>query len=126
MKPPFLCLAAALAVALVSTSADAQSSRVYRWTDAQGVTHYSDSPPADGGFQEVGVRTAQPIEQQAEAEAADSVNPECARARENLEKLSGDGEFQMLDEDGNPFPLTPAQVETQRRLAQAAIEAYCE
>ena len=36
-----------LASALVVTPAVAQQATVYKWTDQQGVTHYSDQPPVD-------------------------------------------------------------------------------
>jgi Domain of unknown function (DUF4124) len=36
-----------LASALVVTPAVAQQATVYKWTDDQGVTHYSDQPPVD-------------------------------------------------------------------------------
>jgi murein DD-endopeptidase MepM/ murein hydrolase activator NlpD len=42
------CLAAACALALLASAAAAQASRVYRWTDRHGVTHYGDRPPEAG------------------------------------------------------------------------------
>lgn len=116
-----LAVAAVLAAAL-PLSADANSDRVYRWTDSNGVTHYSDSPPPTGQYQEVGTRAARPPAEQAPAEPS----PECRRARENLEKLTGGGEIQMQDDEGNAFTLNAAQVEAQIRIAEAAINAYCD
>jgi glutaredoxin len=48
-----------LAVALVIALAAAQSATlagVYKWTDAQGVLHFSDKPPADGSADQVQLR----------------------------------------------------------------------
>lgn len=49
----------ALAVAMVIALAVAQPSTqagVYKWTDAQGVLHFSDKPPADGKADQVRLR----------------------------------------------------------------------
>jgi hypothetical protein len=38
-----------LSLILLLTAATAQAADIYRWTDAQGRTHYGDQPPASGG-----------------------------------------------------------------------------
>ena len=38
-----------LSLILLLTTAAAQAADIYRWTDAQGHTHYGDQPPASGG-----------------------------------------------------------------------------
>jgi hypothetical protein len=43
MSHPITC---ALVLALLSAAAGAADTRMYRWVDAQGVVHYSDSPQA--------------------------------------------------------------------------------
>jgi Domain of unknown function (DUF4124) len=44
----FATLAIGAAVAFVAAAASAQQSQVYRWKDSSGVTHFSQTPPADG------------------------------------------------------------------------------
>ncbi len=45
-----------LASALVVTPAVGQQATVYKWTDDQGVTHYSDQPPADAESEALPIR----------------------------------------------------------------------
>ena len=45
-----------LASALVVTPAVAQQATVYKWTDQQGVTHYSDQPPVDAKSEALPIR----------------------------------------------------------------------
>lgn len=45
-----------LASALVVTPAVAQQATVYKWTDDQGVTHYSDQPPVDAESEALPIR----------------------------------------------------------------------
>jgi hypothetical protein len=45
-----------LASALVVTPAVAQQAAVYKWTDDQGVPHYSDQPPADAASETLPIR----------------------------------------------------------------------
>lgn len=48
MNKPLLLLSAFLFAALSSAAVFADDSAVYKWTDAQGVVHYSDKPPKEG------------------------------------------------------------------------------
>ena len=43
-------LALACLLACAALNAQAQSNGVYKWKDAKGVTHYSDTPPPDGRY----------------------------------------------------------------------------
>jgi Domain of unknown function (DUF4124) len=45
-----------LASALVAMPALAQQATVYKWTDEQGVTHYSDQPPVDAASEALPIR----------------------------------------------------------------------
>jgi hypothetical protein len=45
-----------LAFALVATPALAQQATVYKWTDEQGVTHYSDQPPVNAASEALPIR----------------------------------------------------------------------
>jgi hypothetical protein len=117
------CLLASLAGA----SALAAAGNLYQWKDANGVTHYSDKPPA--GEQYKGRRiNDQGAPVQATTPVGESiVDPQCQTARRNLEVLQGKGTVQQdLDGDGKPDKtLDDSERESQRALAEAAANAYC-
>jgi len=70
--------------------------QVYQWKDAQGVTHYSDSPPpAQQGVKNRQLKDPAPATQ---AEPTESEN--CAMARKNLSQLKGNGPA-GFDADGD-------------------------
>ena len=50
LSRPLLALAACLALFPAVATAQA-SDKVYKWTDANGVTHYGDAPPAQGEYE---------------------------------------------------------------------------
>ncbi|MBS3959942.1 MAG: DUF4124 domain-containing protein [Xanthomonadaceae bacterium] len=107
---------------------------VFTWLDAQGVRHYSQTPPPPGIRYEVrGVRnepvgTAAPP---APAEAAAAApTPEdlrnCERARLSLAQLDSNQPLTMdRDGDGTAEPLGDEDRAAQRRLAEQAIRAFC-
>lgn len=117
-------VAVALALLLVAAPGLAQQQRVYQWKDANGVTHYTDMPPAQqhrsrdidnrGGTTEIA--TVKPVESE-----------QCANSRSNLARLqtnqavgvdtNGDGKA-----DRN---LGSDERASQIELNQAAIKAYC-
>ena len=47
-------------VCLAALSASALAQPVYKWTDAQGVVHYGDRPPADAATEEVPIAPPTP------------------------------------------------------------------
>lgn len=117
---PLLCL-------LLSASFAAQAAKVYQWKDANGVTHYSERPPAG---QEVASRT---ISNQGNTgpvatEPKSTESQGCLDARRNLELLSGGGQV-MQDTDGDGKPdkaLSEDERAAQKNLAEAATKAYCQ
>ena len=63
--------------------------QVYQWKDAQGVTHYSDSPPpAQPGVKNRQLKDTAPASTQA---ASEPESEDCAIARKNLSQLKGNG-----------------------------------
>ncbi len=115
----FICAALA---ALACAGAAAQSGGVYKWKDAKGVTHYSDSPPPDGRYGNV-----QP-NAQARVSAPAKPDPRCATARGNIEKLKGANADIGLDKNGDGKPdavMTAEQRTAQLKLAEAAAKTYC-
>jgi hypothetical protein len=114
-----------LSALLLLASATASAGNVYKWKDANGVTQYSEKPPAGQTYEarQVEHRDAPPRE----TAAAPAENKECTSARSNLTLLNGPGKV-MQDTDGDGKPdatLTDAQRSAQKTLAEAAIQAYC-
>ena len=112
---------------LASACVPAFAQKVYQWKDAQGVTHYSDSPPPNQQVKDRRIdNRGEPVAQA--AVAGKSVeNPQCATARQNLQLLSGkSGVQQDTDGDGKPDKtLNDDDRANQRELATAAVKAYC-
>lgn len=120
----FLALSALIA-ALAAPAAAQQQQRVYQWKDANGVTHYTDTPPNTGHqTRDIDVRTGStapnPPKQAAESE-------QCTNARANLKRLQG-GEPIGFDSNGDGKPdrnLSADERKAQTELNAAAVKAFC-
>lgn len=143
MRVMSLLLAGAVASAPL-----AAADQVYKWTDENGVTHYSDSPPENrqyetknfSGDKRVAVEPdPQPITDPAAAatsgqdpaaiaaaaQAAREQN--CATARANLDTLRNAATVRMdTDGDGTPEILDQAQRDAQAEIARGQVETYCD
>jgi hypothetical protein len=122
---------------------------VYKWTDADGVTHYSEQPPVavkakqlmlNGGVPASVSATAASVpasSQSATAGALDAARRDypkqaCASAQINLKQLSSDR--MVLDSSTaesppgafGPRALTPEQRDAAKLKAQQQIQQYCE
>lgn len=127
-------LGAALALAFAPALAQQTASEVYQWKDANGVTHYSQTPPAGRSYEQRVITSSGAATPTATADAgadagtraASGESPQCATARANIATLEGEGEVQ-IDEDGsgNPRLLDAEQRASQLELARAAVKAYC-
>lgn len=126
-----LILGAALVLAtagLPVAHAQQTAGEVYQWTDAGGVTHYSQTPPARGAYQQRVIThsgSAAPAAGTATVDAAQ--NPQCVVARNNIAALeTGRTVGQDADGDGKPDQvMTDDQRAAQLDLARAAVKAYC-
>ncbi|MFC3813482.1 DUF4124 domain-containing protein [Lysobacter sp. GCM10012299] len=115
-----LCLVIALPVC---------AAKVYQWKDAQGVTHYSDAPPAGQEVKNRGVRDDSGRAPAAAATAAKPVvNANCSNARSNLAVLQGTNPVSIdEDKDGKPDRnLNDTERANRTQLAEAQIKTYCE
>jgi hypothetical protein len=118
---------AMLLASLLLVALPAAAGEIYQWKDANGVTHYTDSPPPDQEYKnrQISHNTAAPV--QASEPAAEAVNDHCATARANLKRLEGEAPVGVdADGDGKPDSIMNAeQRASQKQLAQAAMNVHC-
>ena len=99
--------------------------KVYQWKDANGVTHFSDSPPPDQqGYQNRQLKDG-PLPPEAAAKPAEDAG--CATARKNLEQLKSDNPVGPdANGDGKPDTELTTQERAQHvQLAEQTLETYC-
>ena len=112
-------------LAVVAAGAQAQSHGVYKWKDANGVSHYSDMPPPSGKFGSVAANASARV---AAPRKPEPVDLRCTTARNNIERLkSGDANIGLdADRDGKAdAPLPESQRADQLRLAEASARNFC-
>ncbi len=142
-----------LALLLVGTFAYAATEgQVYKWTDAGGVTHYSDAPPpkdtqnvqmvrVSGGSHSVSAGNSENAEKPAVDAAATQPAPAtqntamadtaanrvkaCAQARSNLELLQSKFPVSVAGADGKSQALDDKARQAQIADASAQIALYC-
>lgn len=135
----------ALAAALLLVAPLAAAQQIYKWTDAKGTVHYSQSaPPAGTRFQQVklagGVEsTDAPVAQPADDDTpAPAGNPAptamadtpanraklCATLKSNLATLQGGGPV-VMQENGKPAVLDDTQRKQQVDAANTQYQRYC-
>jgi hypothetical protein len=122
-----IALAALVAFAVAPAFAQQTAGEVYQWKDANGVTHYSQTPPAKGSYEQRVITSTGSAAPVGAEPVADAANAQCTAARENLEALKGEGDV-MQDTNGDGTPDTVLNAEqraNQLELAQAAAKAYC-
>ena len=115
----------ALAVCAAPLSA---ASPVYKWKDARGVTHYSDSPPPTGAYREIAAPADKPAAPQAATpKGPPPISADCAQARLNLQHLQGTAPVGLdADRDGKPDAVMGDDERAkQRAQAEAAVRARC-
>lgn len=117
----------ATAVLALGTAPAAFADELYQWKDANGVTHYSQTPPAQGKYQarsiyhreqaiDAGTPTAAPVE-----------SSQCTTARKNIELLQSGSRLQM-DSDGDgkaDRDLSDNEREKQLQIAQTVARVNC-
>lgn len=134
-----------IAVALLLLAPLAVAQQIYKWTDAKGTVHYSQSAPPEGTrFQQVkltgGVESsddtaaAQPATETAPPPAAAPAGPVadtpdnraklCATLKSNLATLQGSGPV-VMQENGKPAVLDDTQRKQQIDSSNAQYQQYC-
>ncbi|MGH8502812.1 MAG: DUF4124 domain-containing protein [Gammaproteobacteria bacterium] len=143
-------IAAAAALLICLSAANAQTA-VYKWTDAEGQVHYSQTPPegVDATLIELGApppsagrpderlqeriegfeqrrqaREASQIEQ-AEKKTADKIRAEnCRRARDHLAAIESHGQVSLREGDSYRR-LTEEERQAEISQAQGHIKEFC-
>lgn len=127
---PFLGVPVRILILLLAlmVSGAAAAGTVYRWTDAKGVTHYSDSKPLRGARFEVkgDYKLSKPSAVTVTAEPQPE-NKRCEDAQKGVGALEQTGVPVRMDLDGDGIP-EPMDDETRARqldLARAQVKAFC-
>ena len=140
-----------LALSAATAGAYAAGGQVYKWTDAQGVVHYSDAPPGntEPNVQKVNVSggdrphavdsvaeapvadpTAKPADnglpkEQVLVDNADNRKKACVSAHNNLDLLSSKFPVSVTGSDGKAKALDDASRQAQIADTNAQIALYC-
>lgn len=138
-----LLFGAGLVILSLGTSAAADAREYYRWTDQNGVQHFTDKPPSGVSAERVSSGTRPPpalLEEQearareqakaAEEQAAQATRIEqnaerCQVERERLVALQSNRQVRMRDDQGNLRDLSPADIEAEVAHTQRAINQFC-
>ncbi len=137
-----------LAMCSAAATTFAASGQVYKWTDAQGVVHYSDAPPpmtqqnvqtvrVSGGDRphtvaaDSSADTAakppepKPAETIAQAAPSNQHDKDCANARSNLELLQSKFQVSVTSSDGKAVALDDKARQAQIADMNAQIATFC-
>ncbi|GFM83239.1 glycosyl transferase [Pseudomonas cichorii] len=87
----WMILAAALSMAISTTS---QAAQIYKWVDAQGVTHFDAQPPAGQQVEEINVQKPPPT---TAAPTASQVDPQQQEIDARVKKQVRAQEARMAD-----------------------------
>lgn len=128
MNRAFIPALAASALALGLASPASAWQQVYQWKDANGVTHYSQTPPPGGKFESRTIVNRQPATTQS-AQPGDrpAEPPQCAQARNNIELINSGVALKVdSDKDGKPDrDIDEAERKRQLDLNQIVLRANC-
>ncbi|TAL74050.1 MAG: DUF4124 domain-containing protein [Rhodanobacter sp.] len=134
-----------IVVALLAITPMAGAQQIYKWTDAHGTVHYSQSAPAQGNYQQVklasGVETpaapaVKPVANDGEnrappaptaAQMADTPNNRaklCATLKSNIATLQGNGPV-VMQQGAKPALLDATQRQQQIAHATAQYQQFC-
>ncbi|MCQ9422028.1 DUF4124 domain-containing protein [Pseudomonas sp. LJDD11] len=136
----WMTLAAVLAMAMTAT---AQAAQIYKWVDAQGVTHYDATPPAGQQVESMDIQKpamsgsvatpATPVDPQPaidarvrkQAQAAEAKRTaNCEIIRTNLAKLKAYARIREPTEDGSKR-LTEEERQARIGETEKMIAEYC-
>jgi hypothetical protein len=120
--------------------------QTYKWTDANGTVHYSDSPPPQGTkYNKVTTTgTVEPLATPAPSSTGDSADsskpsapaqpvadtPEnraklCANLKSNIDTLKSSGPV-VMEQDGQQKVLDADQRQQQQAAAEGQLKQFCQ
>jgi uncharacterized protein DUF4124 len=115
--------------------------QIYKWTDASGVVHFSQNPPAQGSYENVTPDLPPPgaapkyhssepsahAEPQATQAQADN-EERCAKARERVSFLEDKTAHRLFTTgpDGQPARMTDEEFDSAVKDANDAAQKYCQ
>lgn len=130
--------------ALLLLSLGVSAAKVYKWTDANGQTHFSSSPPPDQNAEQVQLRgsanvaapeasTDPATAPQASAGEKPELSPEqreqltkyCVEIRERINTLGQGGKVMERKPDGTQVELSPVDVADRVRQDKENERNYC-
>jgi hypothetical protein len=139
--------------ALLLTAAVAQA-QIYKWTDSDGVVHYSQSPPASGQAEIIDAppppaidpvkaqeEIDQLIEQQQKADAIKHGEMQarekalqqqqirsqnCEKAKQNLQSYQNNSGRRFVDAEGNVTRLPEEERQRLIKESQDKVQQYCQ
>jgi hypothetical protein len=140
-----------MALLLAMVPAMANATVVYKWTDADGVTHFGDRQPTGTQAEQISVRSGQSnlvnsnssaqqqlneLEQRQRAASEESRafdaaatrqaqrKTNCDAAQQNLEIISNNSRIRITENGGQRF-LTPDEVSQQKQTYEDIVEQNC-
>ena len=132
MRSTLPALITALALALPMLA----SAQVYKWVDANGTTHFSETPPPQGvKYQSVQTPSTSDQPQPAEktddtaAKAKDGRSPQlqrfCSQLESNISLLKSSQPLQRMGSDGKSAPVDNTVRAQQLKQQQQRYDAFC-
>lgn len=123
--------------ALVLHSHSAAAKDMYKWTDENGVLHYTDKRPTGVEAETITKKTRRRVQEEAEQEAAQQeqqaaatskkANAErCKTEQDRLKTLNSSKSIRMKMEDGTVKILSPEDIAQEVAFARKAIDYFCE
>ncbi len=106
---------------------DTAAGEVYQWKDANGVTHYSQTPPPSGTFKARTITQRPPANTAAEGDAVPE-SQQCASARLNVQLLES-GQKLLIDTDNDgkgDRELDEKDRAQQLQLARMVLRVNCQ
>lgn len=127
---------AAMAIAALFFGQARAATEVYKWTDENGVVHYTDAPPEGSAYERLnmggaGARAeAPPPEPEAVIEVpkppAPTTQSNCQVARKNVETFAKSVSIRMdRDGDGEAEELDDVQRASELSRNQELVKLYC-
>lgn len=143
-------LSLAMLLAALATAPDAMAQEtIYKWTDEEGVVHYTARPPEGVDYERVDVKNQRSESSAAEAGAREeaesersSIPPEqpemaaegpdpamvaerCQQARSNIENLTQRSNVLIRDDSGQRRQITNEERQRMLREARDFIDEWC-